>query len=50
MMDENNKSYIAPRERGSIILFDSRTPHRVHKVRKGERKSLVGWVVGPRWK
>ena len=50
LMDEHNKSYIAPRQRGSIILFDSRTPHRVHKVRKGERKSLVGWVVGPRWK
>jgi len=50
LMDENNNSYIAPRQRGSIILFDSRTPHRVHKVRKGERRSIVGWVVGPRWK
>ena len=50
LMDENRKSYIAPRQRGSIILFDSRTPHRVQKVRSGERKSIVGWVVGPRWK
>ena len=50
LMDENRKSYIAPRQRGSIILFDSRTPHRVQKVRRGERKSIVGWVVGPRWK
>ena len=50
LMDENNKSYIAPRQRGAIILFDSRTPHRVQKVRRGERKSIVGWVVGPRWK
>ena len=50
LMDENNKSYIAPRQRGTIILFDSRTPHRVQKVRSGERKSIVGWVVGPRWK
>ena len=49
LMDENNKSYIAPRQRGTIILFDSRTPHRVQKVRSGERKSIVGWVVGPRW-
>jgi PKHD-type hydroxylase len=32
------------------MLFDSRTPHRVRKVRSGLRKSLVGWVVGPRWK
>ena len=50
LMDENNKSYVAPRQRGSIILFDSRTPHRVQKIRSGERKSIVGWVVGPRWK
>ena len=38
LMDENNKSYIAPRQRGSIILFDSRTQHRVLKVRRGQRK------------
>ena len=50
LMDESGKSYIAPRQRGSIMLFDSRTQHRVLKVTKGVRKSLVGWVLGPRWK
>lgn len=50
MLDESGKTYIAPRQRGAIILFDSRTQHRVLKVRKGVRKSLVGWTVGPRWK
>ena len=50
LLDENNKIYIAPRQRGSIILFDSRTKHRVLKVTKGVRKSIVGWVLGPRWK
>ena len=50
LLDENNKIYIAPRQRGSIIFFDSRTKHRVLKVTKGVRKSIVGWVVGPRWK
>jgi PKHD-type hydroxylase len=50
LMDENNKSYICPRQRGCIVLFDSRTPHRVQKVTKGTRKSIVGWTVGPRWK
>ena len=50
LMDEAGKSYIAPRQRGSIMLFDSRTPHRVQKVTKGVRKSIVGWTVGPRWK
>ena len=50
LMDGAGKSYIAPRQRGCIILFDSRTPHRVLKVTKGTRRSIVGWVVGPRWK
>jgi len=38
------------RKRGNLVIFDSRTKHRVTKVTKGERKSLVGWVRGPRWK
>lgn len=50
LLDETGKSYIAPRQRGVLILFDSRTQHRVQKVTKGVRKSVVGWVVGPRWK
>ena len=50
LIDDAGKSYIAPRQRGSIVLFDSRTSHRVLKVTKGTRRSIVGWVVGPRWK
>jgi PKHD-type hydroxylase len=50
LLDEAGKSYFAPRKRGTVIVFDSRTQHRVLKVTKGVRKSLVGWVVGPRWK
>lgn len=50
LLDESGKTYIAPRQRGTIILFDSRTQHRVQKVTKGVRKSLVGWCVGPRWR
>jgi len=50
LLDETGKSYIAPRQRGVIILFDSRCNHRVTKVTKGVRKSIVGWTVGPRWK
>lgn len=49
-LDDNRKTFFAPRKKGSIILFDSRTQHRVLKVTKGVRKSLVGWTVGPRWK
>ena len=50
LLDEAGNSYIAPRKTGAIMLFDSRTQHRVLKVTKGVRKSIVGWTVGPRWK
>lgn len=50
LLDEMGKCYFAPRQQGTMILFDSRTQHRVLKVRNGIRKSLVGWTVGPRWK
>lgn len=50
LLAEDGKSYFAPRKRGTVIVFDSRTQHRVLKVTSGLRKSLVGWVVGPRWK
>lgn len=49
-MDNSRNSFFAPKQKGTIILFDSRTLHRVRKVKSGLRKSLVGWVVGPRWK
>ena len=50
LLDETGKLHIAPRRRGTVIFFDSRMRHRVLKIRKGHRKSLVGWVSGPRWK
>lgn len=50
LVDEEGKHYLAPKTQGCFILFDSRTRHRVLEVTKGTRKSLVGWVVGPRWK
>lgn len=48
--DDNNHSYYAPKRRGAIIIFDSRARHRVKKVTHGVRRSIVGWVAGPRWK
>ena len=50
LLSEDGKSYFAPRKRGTVILFDSRTQHRVLPVKSGLRKSIVGWVTGPRWK
>ena len=48
-MDEAGNIYNMPRKRGVVALFDSMTRHRVNKVTKGTRKSLVGWAVGKRW-
>jgi predicted 2-oxoglutarate/Fe(II)-dependent dioxygenase YbiX len=50
LLDETGKTYFAPKQKGTIIVFDSRTQHRVLKVTNGVRKSIVGWVVGPRWR
>jgi len=41
LLDQSGKSYVAPRQRGTIILFDSRAQHRVQKVTKGVRKVLL---------
>jgi len=36
------------RNKGSMMVFDSGLLHEVKPVTKGIRKSLVGWVFGPR--
>ena len=38
------------RVRGTLIFFPSFTSHEVLKVTRGTRKSLVGWVTGPKFK
>ena len=48
-LSDENISYYAPKKRGTLVIFDSRSRHRVTKVRSGVRRSLVGWVNGPRW-
>ena len=47
--DVDNTLYTIPRERGTIVFFDSRLQHRAKSVTKGLRKSLISWAVGPRW-
>lgn len=42
--------YTASKRQGSIIIFDPYIVHRVTPVQSGQRKSLVGWAIGPRWK
>ena len=48
--DDSTYRFSVPRSRGTVIVFDSRVPHRVTPVESGIRKSLVGWVVGKRWR
>ena len=49
LMTTDGKTLFVPKTRGTVVVFDSRTPHRVKKVISGHRKSIVGWVVGKRW-
>ena len=49
-IDNSGKTMFAPKQRGTMVVFDSRLKHRVRRVKSGLRKSIVGWVVGPRWK
>ncbi len=36
-------------KKGDMIIFPSHVWHKVDKITKGTRKSLVGWVVGKPW-
>ena len=39
-----------PKEKGKIIVFPSFLFHRVTPVTRGIRKSIVAWVVGPKFR
>lgn len=45
---DGNTTYTANKNYGSITFFDSRMLHEVTPVTSGFRKSLVGWILGPR--
>ena len=40
------EQYIAPKGKGTVIVFDSRLTHEVTPITKGERYSLVKWFHG----
>lgn len=48
-LTDTDSRFLAPKNKGTIIIFDSRVKHRVRKVTSGCRKSLVGWIEGPPW-
>lgn len=48
IIHNNNQKIIGSKKFGDITFFDSLIYHEVTPVTSGFRKSLVGWVVGPR--
>lgn len=38
---------VQPKSRGTMVIFPSYILHRVTKVTRGARLSLVGWIGGP---
>lgn len=50
MIWNEREPWSIPKEKGVITFFPSYTLHEVTPVTRGTRKSLVGWVHGPRWK
>ena len=42
----SGEKYIAPKSRGTVIVFDSKLTHEVTPIIKGERYSLVKWFHG----
>lgn len=44
---EGAGKFVAPKEKGTIVFFESNISHEVTPVTKGVRHSLVSWVQGP---
>lgn len=47
---EENNPVTVDLNKGTIIIFPSFLIHRVTRVTKGTRKSLVAWIVGPNFR
>ena len=47
-IDYHGNEINTPKEKGTILVFDSRVPHKVKKVTRGRRVSLVTWMYGPK--
>ena len=46
IIHHGGEQYIAPKLKGTVIVFDSRLTHEVTPITKGERYSLVKWIHG----
>ena len=47
---QDGSTYTVPKKQSRLIVFPSSTRHRVKPVTDGQRRSIVGWMVGPPWK
>ena len=47
---EEKNAESVPMRKGDIIVFPSFLIHRVAPVTKGTRKSIVVWVLGPKFR
>lgn len=47
---DQNKPHSLKIKRGDLVVFPSYIGHRVSPVTAGERMTLVGWAVGPKFK
>ena len=50
VVDYANHTLMIPGDLGTVIVFDSKLPHKVWPVVWGQRLSLVGWANGPRFR
>ena len=48
IVDYATHTLMIPGDMGTVIVFDSKLPHKVWPVVWGQRISLVGWANGPR--
>ena len=48
--EQSQAEFVVPAVAGRLVVFPSNTRHRVKPVTKGERRSIVGWMVGPPFK
>jgi PKHD-type hydroxylase len=44
------EKFNVPLKKGDMLIFPSFILHGVNPVKTGTRKSLVGWVTGPKFK
>ena len=47
VVDYGNHTLTIPGDLGTVIVFDSKLPHKVWPVTWGKRIALVGWASGP---